>query len=671
MHPTLKAFQGGFCAILLIGLAACPGGGGDGGGGGGNPTQPVDNSVGRVDVSPSALASLISGTTATLTATAFTKDNRSLGAAGVSWLSSNEGVATVAAGVITARLVGTATITASAGGISSPGVTVTVSAGAASQLGIRTQPGAAMSGLALTPGPVVEVRDAAGNVVASSSAVVTATIGSGAGTLSGNSAVPASQGVANFNSMTVTGLVGARTLVFSATGLTSVTSASFALAAGAATQLAVRTQPVASTAYAVFTAPAVVEVRDASGNVAESGAAIVATIASGGGTLGGTTTVNAAAGVATFATLTVNGVAGARTLTFSSGTLTAVTTTSFNLAAAPPAVIALSPSPAVINATQGSNPAAVNVIITNTGVFPLTNLRVTSTTYQPVSPAGWLAATFPLGTDAPSTFRLTATSATVPLGTYTAVVVIAGDGAAATVSLTVTLIVAPQTVNTYGTAANKVSVMNIGTSLLPGLVTTTGSGTVATTDPTVTYASRSPAIATVDATGRITAVAQGQVWVAATSTTSNSDSVLIIVPRATGPVLRTDITRYRWAVGDTITVRIQVDTRGASLGAITATVAWPVWIGSGVFGTMTLVDVTTAGSAMALVTSVDNQVNVIRITGGSAAGATGLLQLATIRFRIAAVGLKGIFLDATEMVGADFANLLPTVTVTQYPVIVP
>jgi hypothetical protein len=213
--------------------------------------------------------------------------------------------------------------------------------------------------------------------------------------------------------------------------------------------------------------------------------------------------------------------------------------------------------------------------------------------------------------------------------------------------------------------------VNVGANFSPGLVTTTGTGVVTATDPTITYVARSPAIATVDATGRITGVAQGQAWVTAISTQSNSDSVLVIVPRATGPVLRTDITKYRYAVGDTIVLRVQVDARGASLGAVTATVTWPVYIGAGVSGAMTLVDVSTTGSAMAPVTTIDNTLNVIRINGASAAGVTGLVQLAVIRFRVAATGLNGIYLDATELLAADFANLLPTVTVTQYPVIVP
>ena len=59
-------------------LAACGGGDGGGGGGGVTPPPPVDNSVSRVDVTPSAAVSLVSGATTTLVAAAYTTDNRAL-----------------------------------------------------------------------------------------------------------------------------------------------------------------------------------------------------------------------------------------------------------------------------------------------------------------------------------------------------------------------------------------------------------------------------------------------------------------------------------------------------------------------------------------------------------------------------------------------------------------
>jgi hypothetical protein len=314
----------------------------------------------------------------------------------------------------------------------------------------------------------------------------------------------------------------------------------------------------------------------------------------------------------------------------------------------------------------------VDVAVTNGGVFPLTNLRVQSTTYNPISPAGWLTVSFPSGTIAPATIRLAAATNTLTIGTYTAVLVIAGDGGPATTTLTVNVTVTPQNINSFGTTGNKVSIVAIGSSLSPGLVTTSSTGTTLAPDPTVTYASRIPAVTTVDATGKITAVAVGEAWVVANSTQNNADSVLVIVPRASGLILRTDLTKYAFRRGDTITVHLQVDTRGASLGAATVTFAWPEYVGSsGVFGTLSLIDINMSASPMSPVATVDPVVNVIRINGASAAGATGVVELATIRFRVVASGNNTFYVNGVELLGTDFSDLLPTATTTQYPVIVP
>jgi hypothetical protein len=658
--------------VAVCGLLVLSCGGGGGGSNNGGPTAPVDNSVGRVDISPTGSIALVSGATNTLTATAFTKGNQSLGASGIAWASSNDAVASVTGGVVTAKLVGNATITASSGSVSSAGVTVTVSPGAASTLGIRTQPAGAASAAAMATQPVVEVRDAAGNLIVTSTASVTVAIASGGGTLAGTASVAAVAGVATFTGLGVTGLIGARTLSFTSAGLAIATSAAFTLAAGPPTQLAVRTQPVASSAYANFTTAPVVEIQDAQGNLTTSMATVAAAIASGGGTLGGTVSTAAVAGVATFAPLSVQGTAGARTLTFTSAPLTDATSASFSVAAAPPAVIAFGPIAANVTAVVGRDPTSIIISVTNSGVFPLTNLRVLSITYNPISPTGWLTTTFPTGTTAPANLQLAVTSSTFAVGTYVASVVVAGDGTAANSTLTVTLNVTPSLINSYGSAANRISVVAPGATLTPTLSTTSGTGVPTTTDPTVTFASRSPAVATVDATGKITAVAPGQVWIVAASTQANADSVQVIVPRASGIIVRTDLTNYRYRIGDTITVKIQLDTRGATLGAATVTFSWPVYTGStGVFNALLYLDVNTTASPLAPVVVVDQTINIMRLTGASVAGVTGVVDLATVRFRVRQAGVFPLYVNAIDLLGTDLSNLLATSTSTQYPLSVP
>ena len=103
--------------------------------------------------------------------------------------------------------------------------------GPPTQLAIFTQPGAsATSGTALATQPVVEVEDAAGNVVTTASSTVTASFTSGGTSLSGNS-VTAPSGVATFSALTLNAVAGNYTLTFSDGSLTAAVSSSITLAA--------------------------------------------------------------------------------------------------------------------------------------------------------------------------------------------------------------------------------------------------------------------------------------------------------------------------------------------------------------------------------------------------------------------------------------------------------
>ena len=78
----------------------------------------------------------------------------------------------------------------------------------------------------------------------------------------------------------------------------------FAVGHGAATQLAVTTQPSASSASsAAFAQQPIVTIRDAFGNTvtADSSTVVTAALTTGTGTLAGTVTETAAAGIADFA----------------------------------------------------------------------------------------------------------------------------------------------------------------------------------------------------------------------------------------------------------------------------------------------------------------------------------------------------------------------------------
>lgn len=209
-------------AAIALTVMAC---GGDAGLGTASSTPALDNTPHAIALNPSAGVSLQSGATTTIVATVTNTSGTSV-AATVSWSSSDPAVAAVIGGVVTGARVGTATISATTGALTAS-VSVFVTPGAGSQLAIRTQPQGAIAGSVFATQPIIEIRDAAGNLVTSSAASVTVAIASGGGTLVGASTVSAVAGLATFSGLVISGATGPRTLVFTAAGLTSATSNSF------------------------------------------------------------------------------------------------------------------------------------------------------------------------------------------------------------------------------------------------------------------------------------------------------------------------------------------------------------------------------------------------------------------------------------------------------------
>ena len=208
-------------AAALIGVA-CGGGGGDTTG-----PKPTDNTPAGITLSPSAPISIVSGVTTNIAATVTAKDGRTVSAS-VVWTADDASIVSVALGSITGVRVGTTNVTARAGTVSAS-VQVTVTPGAAFQLGLRTQPIGGTIGGALTAQPVVEIRDAAGNLVSTASTTVTAALASGGGTLSGATSVATTGGVATFTDLGIAGAAGARTLTFTASNLVGATSNQFTM----------------------------------------------------------------------------------------------------------------------------------------------------------------------------------------------------------------------------------------------------------------------------------------------------------------------------------------------------------------------------------------------------------------------------------------------------------
>ncbi|MEO5708909.1 MAG: fibronectin type III domain-containing protein, partial [Nocardioidaceae bacterium] len=276
-----------------------------------------------------------SGSTVTSATTSVTLALTSPGGATLSCTSNPvaavAGVATFA-GCNIDQAGGSYTLTATAAGLASAtSDTFTVSAGNGSKLVFNTDPGNGTGGTALTTQPTVTVRDSFGNTATSSSASVTLALTTpGGATLACTSnPVTAVSGVATFAGCQVN-LVGTYTLTATSGGVTSATSATFTVAAGAATRLTFTTQPSTSTVSQVaFAAQPAVTVLDAGGNTVATATDSVslALTTPGGATL--TCTLNPktpTSGVVGFAGCKVD-LVGSYTLTASASGLTPVTST--------------------------------------------------------------------------------------------------------------------------------------------------------------------------------------------------------------------------------------------------------------------------------------------------------------------------------------------------------
>jgi hypothetical protein len=186
----------------------------------------------------------------------------------------------------------------------------------------------------------VTVTDAFGNPVAGVG--VNWSVGGG-GSLTSAATTTNSAGVAT-DTWTLGSLLGAQTVTATAAGLAGSPAAFSATAiAGVATRLIMSVQPVNTIAGTALSLVATAE--DALGNVATSfsGAVSLGFGANpGSASLGGTTAVNAVAGVATFAGVSIVKAAAGYSLAASATGLTAATSGTFEIGAAAPASTVIS-----------------------------------------------------------------------------------------------------------------------------------------------------------------------------------------------------------------------------------------------------------------------------------------------------------------------------------------
>ncbi|MGH6691863.1 MAG: beta strand repeat-containing protein, partial [Gammaproteobacteria bacterium] len=257
------------------------------------------------------------------------------------------------------------TLMASAAGLTgATSAAFTVSAGAATQLAFTVQPSAEAAGAVVTPAVQVTARDAFGNSAPTFTGTVTLAIGTnppGTGVLDGTTSVAAVAGVATFAALDIDEAGVGYTLTANAAGVSGATSAAFTITPGPATLLAFTVQPSNEVAGAAITPAVQVTARDALGNTATgfTGTVTIAigTNPPGTGVLDGTTSVAAAAGVASFPGVNIDETGAGYTLTAGATGPTGATSNAFTISAGAATQLAFTVQPGNTAAGAALTPA--------------------------------------------------------------------------------------------------------------------------------------------------------------------------------------------------------------------------------------------------------------------------------------------------------------------------
>jgi uncharacterized protein YjdB len=445
--------------------------------------------------------------------------------------------------------------------------TVTVRPGPAAALSKVAGDGqSAAAGSAVAVAPAVAVTDQFGNAVPG--AAVTFAVASGGGSVTGATATTDADGIARVGSWTLGATAGTNTLTatsgtlaatFTATGtaapstgptqLVAVNGPSFTYTAGATVTSwpTVRVLDVANAGVAGVTVD--VSVLDSLGVVDTT----FTVVTDGTGTAvlqpaGMTTLVDAETHTIVASTAAVAGVT--RTFTI---TVVPASVASLVVRVAPAAAalgVPLSPAPVVEALDAYTNPvpgAPVTVAIT-AGGGSFTSTSTTSVTTAGTGQAVFSALAFQSGS---GTQQLVFTSGSV---SSPAVSVTIGSASVATVSVT------PQ----------RDTLTSLGDTRVLTAQARDSAGAIAA--GSFTWTSRTPAVATVDASGQVTAVANGSAWIVATERGGLRDSAAVTVQQRVASVTVTPGSRSIYLTRSFAFSASAVDGRGHPIG--TPAFAW-------------------------------------------------------------------------------------------------
>ncbi len=647
---------------------------------GGDPAKP-DVPPALTLTTTGVSTSIVSGATVQLTARVTDKRGSAVQNPVLLWSSSDGNVATVSpAGLVRGAVAGSAIIQATATTEGASGsITVTVVPGAAAKLVVSVQPAGVASGTVMSTQPVVEVRDAADNVVTTATPVVTAALASGGGTLNGTVSVTAVQGIARFTDLSLSGTIGPKALQFSSSVLALVQSASFTLQAGAPVAVQVVVNPLTLRSGLASATPLTVALTDLSFNVVPlAGRRIVTRVSSGVGVtlISGTTAITDAQGRASFPNLIVTGAASTRSLTVTADSTASPGSASIALVGGRPRSLAFerdAPESAELGVAI-IPPPIVRLIDSVGNTAPEARVAIRASLAGATnSVTGDSVVTDSLG-------RATFASLTIQGSTGLRALQFSSAGLTTIASRNVAIVPAdtstPPTFITTSTTASdttqRIIVLNTPTAVFTPYLSARNAQNQPMGTAGVRWVSRDPSRATVATDGRITGVRGGRTFVVAQASKNSAvaDSVLVFVPTtATGPIVRATLPSYRIAT-DTFSIIVQVESRDERpFAAADLEIAWP-GSASSPYSPFIVTSVL-ALRAGVVIGSIDRQDNA-RVTWASTTPVSGAVQLVRLVCRVNQRNVGNqMVITLNQLLTSDLTDIASLASIFQPVVIVP
>jgi uncharacterized protein YjdB len=485
---------------------------------------PASATVASIQITPSTV-SLTTGDSVALKAVALDSSSGQLASIAITWASSDTTIARVtSAGMVTARKAGSATVTASAGSITAS-VPVTIADAA--------------------PAPVatVSVSLAAASVVAGAGTQATALLQDANGNSLTGRVVTWSSSDSTIARVSPTGAV---TTIAAGTANIIATSEG---KSGSATLTVTATPPApVATVSVTLNAPslitgqstqAVATLKDANGNTLTGR---VVTWSSSDSTIARVSSAGAVTSVG-------------------AGTASIVATSEGKSGSAPLTVTTPPPAP-VATVTIVLNSPSLNVGQSTQAVATLKDANGNTLTGRVVT---WSSSDTTLA-------RVSTTGAVTAIAAGTANIVATSEGKSGSATLTVTT-PPPVPVATVTVVLNSPS-LNVGQSTQATATLKDSSGNVLT-GRTITWASSNTAVATVSASGMVTAVAQGTAPITATSGGKSGSVTLTVAAPAPAPVATVTVSLALTSLKTGQTTQASATLKDANGNTLTGrTVAW-------------------------------------------------------------------------------------------------